>query len=81
MSSESATSFTGATAGAGVSRSALGVGRGVGSPQGVMVVEVLSSTDFVAKGEGTSEFISPAVSERGGTEIHASSFSLGIMMG
>ena len=74
-------SFTGATAGTGVTRSALGIGRGVIGPRGVVVVKVLLSTDFVAKGEGTKEFISPAVSERGGTEIHAFSFSLGIMMG
>ena len=82
-SSESATSLTGSTAGTGATRSALGVGRRVGGPRGVVVVEVLPSmvTDFAAKGEGTKEFSCPLASERGGTEIQTLSFSLGIMMG
>ena len=78
-SSESATSLAGSMAGTGVTRSALGVGRGVGGPRGVVVVEVLPSSIFVAKGEGAKEFSSPLVAERGGTEIQTLSFSL--MMG
>ena len=75
-SSESATSLTGSTAGTGFTRSAQGVGRGVGGPQGVMVIEVLPSTvtDFTAKGEGTKEFSCPLASERGGTKIQTLSF-------
>ena len=73
-------SLVGAVAGTGVTRSALGVGSGVGGPRGVMVVEVLPSTDFVVKGEGAREFICPLTAERGGTEIQAS-FSLGMMIG
>ena len=80
-SSESATSLAGSTAGTGVTQSALGIGRGVGGPRGVMVVEVLPSTDFVAKGVGTKEFSSPLISERGGTEIQTFSFSFSLMMG
>ena len=51
-SSESATSLVSVAAGTGVTRSALGVDSGVGSPRRVVVIEVLPSTDFVAKGEG-----------------------------
>ena len=79
-SSESATSLTGSTAGTGVTRSALGIGRGVGGPRGVVVVEVLPSSDFTAKGEGAKEFNSPLMSKRGGTEI-TFSFSFSLMMG
>ncbi len=80
--SESAMSLAGSTAGTGVTRSVLGVGRGVGGPRGVVVVEVLlSMTNFVAKGEGAKELSCPLVSERGGTEIQVLSFSLGMMMG
>ena len=74
-------SLAGLTAGTGVTRSALGVGRGVGGPRGVVVVEVLPSTDFVAKGEGAREFSSPLISERGGTEIQTFSGSFSLMMG
>ena len=74
-------SLAGSMAGTGVTRSVLGVGRGVGGPRGVVVIEVLPSTDFVAKGEGAREFSSPLVSERGGTKIQTFSFSLGMMMG
>ena len=78
---ELATSLAGLTAGTGGTRSALGVGgRGVGSPQGVVIVEALPSLDFTAKGEGTKEFSSPLTSERGGTEI-TFSFSFSLMMG
>ncbi len=82
-SSESAMSLAGSTAGTGVTRSALGIGRGVGGPRGVVVVEVLppTVTDFAAKGEGTKEFSCTLASERGGTEIQTLSLSLGIMMG
>ena len=78
---ESVTSLVSAAAGTGVTRSALGVGSGVGDPQGVVVVEVLPSTDFAAKGEGAREFSCPLAAERGGTEIQAFSFSLGMMIG
>ena len=80
-SSESATSLVGSTAGTGVTRSALGVGQGVGSPRGVVVIEVLPSTEFMAKGVGTKEFSSPLISERGGTEIQTFSCSFSLMMG
>ncbi len=70
-------SLVGSMAGAGVTQSALGVG--VGGPRGVVVVEVLLSSIFVAKGEGAKEFSSPLVAKRGGTEIQVLSFSL--MMG
>ena len=80
-SSESVMSLAGSMARTGVTRSALGINRGAGGPRGVVVVEVLPSTDFVAKGEGAKEFSSPLVSKRGGTEIQAFSFSLGMMMG
>ena len=79
-SSESATSLVGLAAGTGVTRSALGVGSGIGGPRGVVVVEVLPSTDCAAKGEGAREFSCPLAAERGGTKIQAS-FSLGIMIG
>ena len=46
-----------------------------------MVVEVLPSTDFMAKGEGAREFSCPLAAERGGTKIQAFSFSLGMMIG
>ncbi len=77
-SSESATSLTGSTARTGFTRSAQGVGRGVGGPRGVVVIEVLPSTvtDFAARGEGTKEFNCPLASKRGGTEIQTLSFSL-----
>ena len=78
---ESAMSLAGSTAGTGGTRSALGVGQGVSGPRGVMVVEVLLSTDFVAKGEGAREFSCPLAAKRGGTEIQTFSFSLGMMMG
>ncbi len=72
-------SLVGLTAGAGVTRSALGGdGHGAGGPQGVVIIEVLSSSDFTAKGEGVKEFSSPLTSERGGIEM-TGSFSL--MMG
>ncbi len=77
---ESAMSLVGSAAGAGVTQSALGVGNGVGGPRGVVVVEVLPSTDFATEGEGAKEFNCPLAAERGGTEIQAS-FSLGIMIG
>ena len=82
-SSGSATSLTGSAAGTGFTWSAQGVGRGVGSPRGVVVVEVLPSmvTGFTAKGEGTKEFSCPLASERGGTKIQVLSFSLGIIIG
>ena len=80
-SSESATSLTGSTARTGGTWSALGIGRGVGGPRGVMVIEVLPSTDFVAKGVGTKEFSSPLISKRGGTEIQTFSCSFSLMMG
>ena len=78
----SATSLAG-SAGTGFTWSAQGVGRGIGSPRGVVVVEVLPSTvtGFTAKGEGTKEFSCPLASERGGTEIQVLSFSLGIIIG
>ncbi len=79
-SSESVMSLAGSTAGTGVTRSALGIGRGVGGPRGVVIVKVLPSTDFVTKGEGAKEFSSPLVSERLGTEIQTFS-SLGMMIG
>ena len=83
-STESATSLVGSAAGAGATWSALGVGKGVGGPREVVVVEVLPSTEFTTKGategEGVREFNCPWAAERGGTEIQAS-FSLGIMMG
>ena len=76
---ESATSLVGLTAGAGVTRSALGGnGRGAGGPRGVVVVEVLPSSDFTAKGEGVKEFSSPLTSKRGGIEI---TFSFSLMIG
>ena len=78
-STESATSLAGLTAGTGVTQSVLGIGgHGIGGPRGVMVVEVLPSSDFMAKGEGAKEFNSPLMSERGGTEI---TFSFSLMMG
>ena len=78
---ESATSLAGLTAGTGVTRSVLGISnRGVGSPRGVVVIEALPSSDFMAKGEGAKEFSSPLTSERGGTEI-TFSFSFSLMMG
>ena len=78
-SSESAMSLAGSTAGTGGTRSALGVGSGdEGGPRGVVVVEVLPSLDFTAKGEGVKEFNSPLTSERGGTEI---TFSFSLMIG
>ena len=80
-SSESVTSLISAAAGTGVTRSALGVGNGMGGPRGVVDVEVLLSTDFAAKGEGAREFSCPSAAERGGTEIQTSSFSLGMMIG
>ncbi len=80
-SSELATSLIGVVAGTGVTWSALGVGSGVGGPRGVVVVEVLPSTDFRAKGEGAREFSCPLAARRGGTEIQAFSFSLGIIIG
>ena len=59
-SAESATSLAGLTAGTGGTRSVLGVGgRGVGGPQGVVIVEALPSLDFTAEGEGAKEFSSP----------------------
>ena len=83
-SMESATSLIGSAAGAGATWSALGIGNGVGGPRGVMVVEVVPSTEFTTKGategEGAREFNCPLAAERGGTKIQAS-FSLGIMMG
>ena len=77
------TSLTGSAAGTGFTRSAQGVGSGIGSPRGVVVVEVLPSsfTGFMAKGEGTKEFSCPLASKRGGTEIQVLSFSLGIIIG
>ena len=78
---ESATSLAGLTAGTGVSQSALGIGsRGIGGPQGVVVVEALPSSDFMAEGEGAKEFSSPLTSERGGTKI-TFSFSFSLIMG
>ena len=77
---ESATSLVGVAAGTGVTRSASSVDSGVGGPRRVVVIEVLPSTDFVAKGEGAREFSCPLAAKRGGTEIQAS-FSLGIMIG
>ena len=66
-------------AGAGGTRSALGGdGRGAGGPRGVVVIEVLLSSDFMAKGEGVKEFNSPLTSKRGGTEM---TFSFSLMMG
>ena len=83
-SMESATSLVSLTAGAGATWSALGVGNGVGGPRGVVIVEVVPSTEFTTegatKGEGAREFNCPLAAERGGTEIQAS-FSLGIMIG
>ncbi len=83
-STESATSLVGLAAGAGATWSPLGIGDGVGSPQGVVVVKVVLSTEFTTegatKGEGAREFNCPLAAERGGTEIQAS-FSLGIMIG
>ena len=71
--------LVGLTAGAGVTRSALGGdGRDAGGPRGVVVVEVLPSSDFTAKGEGAKEFNSPLTSERGGIEM---TFSFSLMMG
>ena len=78
---ESATSLIGVAAGTGVTRSALGIGSGVGGPRGVVNVEVLPSTGFAVKGEGAREFSCPLAAERGGTEIQTSSFSLGMIMG
>ena len=69
-------SLVGAVAGTGITRSALGVGSGIGSPRGVVVVEVVPSTGFVVKGEGAREFSCPLAAERGGTEIQVFSFSL-----
>ena len=67
---ESATSLAGLTAGTGVTRSALGGGgRGAGGPRGVVIVEVLPSSDLMAEGEGANKFSSPLTSKRGGTEI------------
>ncbi len=82
---DSATSLVGLTvAGVGGTRAALniGVGVGVGSPRGVVVVEVLPSEfrDLAAEGEGAREFSCPLAAEIGGTEIQAS-FSLGMMIG
>ena len=77
---ESATSLISSAAGTGVTWSALGFGCGVGGPQGVVIVEVLPSTDFAVKGEGAREFNCPLAAERGGTEIQAS-FSLGMIIG
>ncbi len=81
--SESAMSLAGSTARTGITRSALGIGRGVGGPRGVVVIEVLPSTvtNFTARGEGAKELSCPLVSKRGGTEIQVLSFSLGMMMG
>ena len=83
-SMESATSLVGSAAGAGATWSALGVGNGAGGPRGVMVVEVVPSTEFTTEGategEGAREFNCPWAAKRGGTEIQAS-FSFGIMMG
>ena len=81
----SATSLIG-SAGTGSTGSAqdigvvVGIVIGVGSPRGVVAVEVLPSTctDFVAKGEGTNEFICPLASKRGGTEIQSLSVSFGV---
>ena len=73
-------SLVNVAAGTGVTQSALGVDSGVGGPRRVVVVKVLPSTDFVAKGEGAREFSCPLAAERGGTEIQAS-FSLGMMIG
>ncbi len=78
---EAATSLIGVAAGTGITRSALGVdGRGGGGPRGVVVVEVLLSLDFTAKGEGAKELISPLTSKRGGIKI-TFSFSFSLMMG
>ena len=73
---ESATSLVGVAAGTGITRSALGIGSGVGGPRGVVVVEVVPSTGFAVKGEGAREFSCPLAAKRGGTEIQAFSFSL-----
>ncbi len=78
---ESATSLVGLAAGTGITQSALGIdGRGGGGPRGVVVVKVLPSSDFTAKGEGAKEFNSPLMSERGGIEI-TFSFSFSLMIG
>ena len=76
---EAATSLVGVAAGTGITRSALGIdGHGGGGPREVVVVEVLPSSDFTAKGEGAKELISPLTSERGGIKIM---FSFSLMMG
>ena len=76
---ELATSLVGLMASAGITRSALGGdGHGAGGPRGVMVVEVLPSSDFTAKREGAKEFSSPLTSKRGGTEM---TFSFSLMIG
>ncbi len=73
------TSLVGLTAGAGVTQSALsGDGRDADGPRGVVVIKVLPSSDFTAKGEGVKEFNSPLTSERGGTEM---TFSFSLMRG
>ena len=78
---ESARSLIGLTAGTGITQSALGIdGRGGGSPRGVVVIKVLPSSNFMAKGEGAKEFNSPLMSKRGGIEIMFS-FSFSLMMG
>ncbi len=58
----------------------MGVVVGMGSPRGVVTVEVLPSTctDFTAEGEGTNEFICPLASKRGGTEIQSPTVSFGV---
>ena len=72
-------SLVGLTAGAGVTRSALGSdGCDAGGPRGVVVIEALPSSDFTAKGEGVKEFNSPLISERGGIEM---TFSFSLMIG
>ena len=76
---EAAMSLVGLTASAGITRSALGGdGRDTGGPRGVVGVEVLPSSDFMAKREGVKEFNSPLMSERGGTEM---TFSFSLMIG
>ena len=76
---DSATSLGSLTAGAGVTRSALGGdGHGAGGPRGVVIIEVLPSSNFTAKGEGVKEFNSPLTSERGGIEM---TFSFSLMIG
>ena len=76
--SEAAMSLIGMS-GAGSTWSA----QGVGESRGVVVIEGFPSThsDFMAEGQGVSEFTCPSAAERGGTEMQELSLSLRVITG